>query len=375
MSCRRCHAHVLQADVPRHLRQGCSNSPASGGTTGAAEHDSGRYSEAPSGVSVSASSLTVSDVNNALAELKEMLATSTTDQLAIFETKMNELAENMASLAAKILTAVERKEMTTELPQRRFQPPNVHRTDFSEDNISRESLSRNKSRDGNLLGSTSVVYLGAPLTLSSLQQEAQRVPGNLYYERRAQGTMTSGLDSTQTTSGRGAIQKDAAGNPAPFLIHSERKDIVRPSYDLTLSTWASFKKKASNTQSHVYATSTVWNGRELSFRVLLAFDSFDGNETYLNAYVKFYNPAVMLGQGASATSQPSLAILHSSNSLMALNGRPMKSPASRGGERDSHITSQGYVLYLSVQVIHLEEGGYVADNKVQFRLVVSDAPH
>lgn len=174
-----------------------------------------------------------------------------------------------------------------------------------------------------------------------------------------------------SASGRGATPNEPM-DPASFLIHSERKGVRRLSYDLTLGSWASFKKKASNAQSHVYATSIVWNGRDLWFSVLLTFDSFGEGTQYINAYVKFYNTAVQPGQGVSSTPPPSLALLHPSNSGMALTGRATKSPASCGAQHDTNVTSEGYVLYLRFPVALLEDAGYDADNKMRFRLVVSD---
>lgn len=174
-----------------------------------------------------------------------------------------------------------------------------------------------------------------------------------------------------SASGRGATPNEPM-DPASFLIHSEKKGVRRLSYDLTLGAWASFKKKASNAQSHVYATSVVWNGQDLWFSVLLTFDSFGEGTQYLNAYVKFYNTVVQPGQGVSSTPPPSLAILHPSNSGMALTGRATKSPASCGAQHDTNVTSEGYVLYLRFPVALLEDAGYDADNKMRFRLVVSD---
>ncbi|KAH9363748.1 hypothetical protein HPB48_006768 [Haemaphysalis longicornis] len=105
ITCAVCHVRVLQMDISKHLWQDCSKSAEAAGGAAAVSVSAGSSSRPLSAATVSPgdSPLTVGDVDRAFKQLKEMFSSLTAHQIAIVETRVNELSENIASLEAKLV--------------------------------------------------------------------------------------------------------------------------------------------------------------------------------------------------------------------------------------------------------------------------------
>lgn len=120
ITCVVCNVCVLQMDISKHLRQGCCKSAEAAGGIAATSVSANSASRLQSTATASSdfSPLTVRDVDRAFTELKEMFAALTANQIAVVETRVNELSENVASLGATLLNMDEGEmEETTEQPR------------------------------------------------------------------------------------------------------------------------------------------------------------------------------------------------------------------------------------------------------------------
>ncbi|XP_077546651.1 uncharacterized protein LOC144159194 isoform X1 [Haemaphysalis longicornis] len=105
ITCAVCIVRVLQMDISKHLWQDCFKSAEAAGGAAAVSVSAGSSSRPLSAATVSPgdSPLTVGDVDRAFKQLKEMFSSLTVQQIAIVETRVNELSENVASLEAKLV--------------------------------------------------------------------------------------------------------------------------------------------------------------------------------------------------------------------------------------------------------------------------------
>lgn len=337
--CGRCEARVVQSDIANHLRRGCSAENGERATT---------IVQVPSGAqgdlatSLEPCPLTLKDVKEAFTELKGMLATSGSNVLSVLETKVNELTENILSLGANISEFAEaEKRARADLKV----GAKVQNQNWQKSTGGSHSASLQHS-DGRSMASTVAVPLS----------------------RGAEGE-ASGKYLDDSACARRDKRRGASLQAASFITHVETKAAGCGDHYLMLSGWDEFKKKSIGAgDSHVYATCTLWCTDNSWVRVLLFLETMKKNTLQLSTYVKFHCTAKV--RPSALSRQVTIMIEHPLKDECKVTGNSLSIVRPLGFDHHSNISSQNYTQLLSVRVEKLEQNGYVADDKILFRLAL-----